>query len=98
MDAIVDAPVRLILLGHKALVQCHVGKSRSGLVDALVAMKILGIGGREAIDLVRRQRPGALGNAAFVQHLESLPAPTPAALPVQSPPAHPAGQSPWGAP
>lgn len=70
----------------------------STIVDALVAMKILGIGGREALDLVRRQRPGALGNAAFVQHLESLPAPTPAALPVQTPPAHPAGQSPWGAP
>lgn len=84
LHTIVDAVVRLILLGHKVLVHCHMGKSRSGLVNALVAMKILGINGREAVELVRRQRPGALGNAVFVRHLESLPAPAPAALPAQT--------------
>ncbi|HKX18412.1 MAG TPA: hypothetical protein VJT33_10425 [bacterium] len=85
MQTIVDALVRLILLGHKVLVHRHMGKSRSGLVDALVAMKILGINGREAVELVRRRRPGALGNAVFVQYLESLPRPARAALPAPMP-------------
>ena len=87
LNTIVDAVVRLILLGHKALVHCHQGKSRSGLVNALVAMQLLGMSGRDAVALVRRRRPGALGNAVFVQYLESLPAPAAAALPAQTPPA-----------
>ncbi len=40
LHTIVDAVVRLILLGHKVLVHCPMGKSRSGLVDALVAMNL----------------------------------------------------------
>ena len=72
---LVDAVVRLIQLGHKVLVHCHRGKSRSGLLNALVAMKILGISGADAVDLVRRRRPDALGNAVFTAYLRSLPAP-----------------------
>ncbi|HEV2357178.1 MAG TPA: dual specificity protein phosphatase [bacterium] len=75
MNVLVDAVVSLIALGHRVLVHCHRGKSRSGLLNALVAMKILGISGREAVDLVRRRRPGALGNAVFTAYLEALPAP-----------------------
>ena len=77
LDVLVDAVVRLIRLGHKVLVHCHMGKSRSGLFNAAVAMKILGISGEEAVDLVRRRRAGALGNQVFTTYLQSLPAPVP---------------------
>lgn len=76
MDVLVDAVIRLIRLEHKVLVHCHMGKSRSGLFNALVARKILGISGAEAVDLVRRQRPGSLGNQVFAAYLQSLPAPS----------------------
>lgn len=75
LDVLVDAVVRLIRLGHKVLVHCHMGKSRSGLFNAAVAMKTLGISGAEAVDLVRRRRAGALGNQVFTAYLQSLPAP-----------------------
>jgi protein-tyrosine phosphatase len=77
MHVLVDAVVRLIRLGHKVLVHCHMGKSRSGLINAQVAMQLLGISGADAIALVRRRRPGALGNAVFSTYLEGLPAPAP---------------------
>jgi len=77
MSILVDAVVRLIQLGHKVLVHCHKGKSRSGLLNALVAMQILGISGADAVALLRRRRPGALGNQVFSAYLESLPAPPP---------------------
>lgn len=80
LTVLVDAVVRLIQLGHKVLVHCHRGKSRSGLLNALVAMKLLGISGRKAVDLVRLRRPGALGNAVFTAYLEALPAPAPSGL------------------
>ncbi|HEV2282313.1 MAG TPA: dual specificity protein phosphatase [bacterium] len=75
LHTLVDTVVRLIQLGHKVLVHCHMGKSRSGLLNALVAMKILGITGSDAVELVRGRRPGALGNAVFTAYLRSLPAP-----------------------
>lgn len=75
MDALTDVVVRLFRDGHKALVHCHRGKSRSGLFNALVAMKMLRIDGKAAVDLIRQQRPGALGNQVFAEYLEGLPAP-----------------------
>jgi len=75
MNILVDTAVRLIGRGHKVLVHCHRGKSRSGLFNALVARQILGITGAEAVDLVQRRRPQALGNATFAAYLEALPAP-----------------------
>lgn len=75
MHVLVDAIVRLIQLGHKVLVHCHMGKSRSGLLNAQVVMKVLGLSGADAVAYVRRRRPGALGNPVFAAYLESLPAP-----------------------
>jgi protein-tyrosine phosphatase len=75
MDALTDFVVRLIRNGHTALVHCHRGKSRSGLFNALVAMKMLRIDGKAAVDLIRQRRPGALGNQVFAEYLERLPAP-----------------------
>jgi Dual specificity phosphatase, catalytic domain len=75
LDVLTDMAAREIVEGHKVLTHCHKGKSRSGMFNAIVAMKLLGIDGRDAIQLVRQGRPGALGNASFVAYLESLPAP-----------------------
>ena len=61
--------------GKRVLVTCYMGLNRSGLVSAL-SIYILSEGritGREAVQIVRMGRPGALGNPAFVALLESLP-------------------------
>jgi protein-tyrosine phosphatase len=76
MDALTDTVVRLIRDGHRVLVHCHRGKSRSGLFNALVAMKMLQIDGKAAVEVIRERRPGALGNQVFVEYLQRLPAPT----------------------
>jgi protein-tyrosine phosphatase len=78
LNVLVDATVRLIRVGHKVLVHCHRGKSRSGLFNALVVMQMLGISGADAVEFVRSQRPGALGNEVFTAYLRSQPAPAPA--------------------
>jgi protein-tyrosine phosphatase len=75
LDALSDMILREIREGHKALVHCHKGKSRSGLFNALVVMKLLGVDGKRAIEIVRQGQPEALGNRSFVAYLESLPAP-----------------------
>ena len=75
LDVLTDMAAREIVEGHKVLTHCHRGKSRSGMFNAIVAMKLLGIDGHDAIQLVRKGRPEALGNASFVSYLESLPAP-----------------------
>jgi len=75
LNVLVDAIVRLIRLGHKVLVHCHRGKSRSGLVNALVVMQMLGITGADAVEFVRSRRPGALGNEVFTAYLRAQPAP-----------------------
>lgn len=75
LEALTDAACRLVRGGHRVLVHCHQGKSRSGLFNAMVLMKLRGIDGRTAIAMVRQARPGALGNEAFTAYLEGLPAP-----------------------
>lgn len=76
LDVLTDAVRQLIALGHKVLVYCHRGKSRSGLFNAIVVMKMLNLDGSAAIDVVRQGRPGALGNQTFVEYLRGLSAPT----------------------
>ncbi len=75
LDVLTDAAVRLIGRGHRVLVHCHRGKSRSGLFNAIVVMKMSGVDGRAAVEIVRRGRPGALGNQTFADYLDGLPAP-----------------------
>ncbi len=76
LDVLTDTVVQLIRLEHKVLVHCHRGKSRSGLFNAIVVMKMSNLDGSAAIELVRQRRPGALGNQTFVQYLQGLPGPT----------------------
>jgi protein-tyrosine phosphatase len=75
LDVLTDMIVREIQDGHKALVHCHKGKSRSGLFNAIAVMKLQKVDGKRAIEIVRLGRPEALGNRSFVAYLESLPAP-----------------------
>ena len=77
LDALTDMVGREIVEGHKVRTHCHKGKSRSGMFNAVVAMKLLGIDGSRAIDVVRKGRPEALGNMSFVAYLKSLTAPAP---------------------
>lgn len=74
---------------RKVLVHCTMGVNRSGLVCALVARRLKGLTGLEALRLVRAKRmlngnqfisPGtgdvsdhALGNRLFAQYVENLP-------------------------
>lgn len=48
----------------KLVAVCHHGMNRSGLGAGLI-LRALGLGGEEAIRLIRSGRPGALGNRAF---------------------------------
>jgi len=75
MDILTDTVVRLIRTGHRILVHCHMGKSRSGLFNAIVLTKLQHISGHEALGIVRQGRPGAVGNQTFAGYLEQLPAP-----------------------
>ena len=65
--------VEALLDRHTVLVRCWMGLNRSGLVVALVLMR-LGYSAADAIDLIRTQRSRfALCNPLFVQYLEALP-------------------------
>jgi protein-tyrosine phosphatase len=51
------------------LSHCHAGRNRSGLMSAMLVMRILGVSGEESIELVRRGRPKSLANEEFVKFL-----------------------------
>jgi len=55
--------------GRHILVTCHVGKNRSGLAIGLTLRKF-GMGGREAVELIKARRPGALSNELFCNLIE----------------------------
>lgn len=57
------------------LVQCHAGRNRSGLINALFVRRLLGCSGRDALAYVRQVRPRAVDNAGFESYLLSLPPP-----------------------
>ena len=50
------------------------------------SMQLLGISGADAVDLVRRQRPGSLGNQVFATYVQGLPAAPAAPAPATAPP------------
>jgi hypothetical protein len=54
--------------GGAVLVTCQAGLNRSGIITA-AALCQLGLSPRQAVRQIRRQRPGALRNHSFVQHL-----------------------------
>lgn len=58
--------------GRRALVCCHAGLNRSGLVSALILRELLGVPGQKCRELVQACRPGALFNPAFARYLDGL--------------------------
>ena len=62
----------LVAAGHRVLVHCKMGFNRSALVVA-TALTYMGLSGRQALDDLRRRRPGALFNEVFAAHVEALP-------------------------
>lgn len=93
LDALVEYIAALFIFKtdktRKVLVHCTMGVNRSGLVCALVARRVKGLSGLEAVRLVREKRdlkgnlftsPGtgdtsdqALGNRVFRAYVEALP-------------------------
>lgn len=59
-------------LGNSALVQCHAGRNRAGLLAALVVRLYCDISGTAAMEMVRIRRPRAIDNLDFEQWLGSL--------------------------
>lgn len=55
----------------KVLVTCAMGLNRSGLVSALALVKG-GFSPQEAVELIRKKRPGALGNPYFARLILAL--------------------------
>jgi protein-tyrosine phosphatase len=59
----------VVLRGCRALVTCHAGINRSGIISAVAVMLLTGLPPRMAIDQVRAGRPGALRNPGFVYQI-----------------------------
>jgi Dual specificity phosphatase, catalytic domain len=61
----------MVAAGRKVLSHCEMGLNRSALMAGLILVH-LGMTGVEAIELIKRQRPGAFDNDRFEQYLASL--------------------------
>jgi len=61
----------LIRSGHRVLSHCGMGLNRSALMTGLI-MTYMGVKGAEAVDVIRRRRPGALFNEHFAAYLMSI--------------------------
>lgn len=61
---------QLIKSGHHVLSHCAMGFNRSALVAGMI-LRHLGLTGGEAVEQLRRIRPGALYNVAFADYLLS---------------------------
>jgi protein-tyrosine phosphatase len=62
----------LIETGHRVLSHCGMGFNRSALIAGLILI-YLGMDGKEAVELIRIKRPGALFNDNFAEYLQSTP-------------------------
>jgi protein-tyrosine phosphatase len=71
LNAVADMGACLIRSGHRVLSHCGMGFNRSALVAGLILQR-LGMSGPNAVRRLRACRPGALFNAVFAAHLESL--------------------------
>ena len=73
LHALAKLGAELAESGHKVLSHCGMGFNRSALLAGLILV-YLGKDGREAVDLLRARRPGALFNETFAEYLLLQPA------------------------
>jgi hypothetical protein len=59
--------------GARVLIQCHAGRTRSGLLAAAVLWALTGKSGESCLDYVRTMRPDAVDNDDFETWLDMLP-------------------------
>jgi protein-tyrosine phosphatase len=71
LGAIASLGAFLLNQGHKVLCQCGMGQNRSALVAGMILAQ-RGLTGTQAVDLICRQREGALYNRVFRSYLLSL--------------------------
>lgn len=55
------------------LCYCNAGRNRSGLMNALILRNLCMCSGKEALEIVRQERPRAVANEHFETFLRSLP-------------------------
>ena len=65
----------LIKQGYRVLCHCGMGHNRSALLAGLI-LTYLGMSGEKAVELIRKQRMGALYNKNFAAYLHSIPSQT----------------------
>ena len=80
LHAIARMGARLIREGHKVLSHCGMGHNRSALLAGLI-LTYSGMSGKEAVELIRSRRQGALYNKVYAGYLEGLPPQKDALLP-----------------
>lgn len=73
LHAVAQMAASLCRSGQSILSHCRLGLNRSGLMTGLI-LTYLGFSGKEAVELLRHHRPGALFNETFADYLSSLPA------------------------
>jgi protein-tyrosine phosphatase len=62
----------LISQGYRVLSHCGMGHNRSALLAGTI-LSYLGVGGQDALTLIRKKRMGALYNKNFAGYLQTLP-------------------------
>jgi len=73
IHAVARMAASLVQAGHRVLSHCGMGFNRSALLAGLILV-YMGAEGRQAVELLRSRRPGALFNQVFADYLLSLPA------------------------
>ncbi len=72
LHAVARLGAGLVKSGCKVLSHCGMGLNRSALMTGLILVH-LGMKGKNAVELLRRKRPGALFNETFADYLSKLP-------------------------
>jgi protein-tyrosine phosphatase len=70
LDKVADKIAETMKEGGMVLVTCYAGKNRSGLLAGL-ALRKLGVDGKDAVKAIQKNRPGALSNPRFRKLVES---------------------------
>ncbi len=77
LHAVARMAASLVQARHRVLSHCGMGFNRSALLAGMILV-YLGMEGKDAVELLRGRRPGALFNQVFADYLQSLPAGGPA--------------------